>query len=102
MEISALLNQLGYNENEATTAQVKRILNNCDGLNLASVITLNDHLKPFGGFVAMSGSEDVFKIKSTQEMKENVLNVIKNWAEKNKMNIKKINETTHYILGKVI
>jgi len=102
MEISALLNQLGYNENEATTAQVKRILNNCDGLNLASVITLNDHLKPFGGFVAMSGSEDVFKIKSTQEMKENVLNVIENWAEKNKMNIKKINETTHYILGKNI
>ena len=102
MEISALLNQLGYNENDATTAQVKRILNNCDGLNLASVITLNDHLKPFGGFVAMSGSEDVFKIKSTQEMKENVLNVIENWAEKNKMNIKKINETTHYILGKVI
>ena len=99
MEISALLNQLGYNENDATTAQVKRILNNCDGLNLASVITLNDHLKPFGGFVAMSGSEDVFKIKSTQEMKENVLNVIENWAEKNKMNIKKINETTHYILG---
>ena len=102
MEISALLNQLGYNENEATTAQVKRILNNCDGLNLASVITLNDHLKPFGGFVAMSGSEDVFKIKSTQEMKENVLNVIENWAEKNKMNIKKINGTTHYILGKNI
>jgi len=102
MEISALLNQLGYNENDATTAQVKRILNNCDGLNLASVITLNDHLKPFGGFVAMSGSEDVFKIKSTQEMKENVLNVIENWAEKNKMNIKKINETTHYILGKNI
>ena len=102
MEISALLNQLGYNENDATAAQVKRILNNCDGLNLASVITLNDHLKPFGGFVAMSGSEDVFKIKSTQEMKENVLNVIENWAEKNKMNIKKINETTHYILGKNI
>ena len=102
MEISALLNQLGYNENDATTAQVKRILNNCDGLNLASVITLNDHLKPFGGFVAMSGSEDVFKIKSTQEMKENVLNVIENWAEKNKINIKKVNETTHYILGKNI
>ena len=102
MEISALLNQLGYNENDATIAQVKRILNNCDGLNLNSIVTLNDHLKPLGSFVAMSGSEDVFKIKSTQEMKENVLNVIENWAEKNKMNIKKINETTHYILGKNI
>lgn len=101
MEISALLNQLGYNENDATTAQVKRILNNCDGLNLSSIITLNDHLKPLGGFVAMSGSEDVFKIKNAGKTPD-ALNVIENWAEKNKINIKKVNETTHYILGKNI
>ena len=105
MEISALLNQLGYNENDATIAQVKRILNNCDGLNLNSIVTLNDHLKPLGSFVAMSGSEDVFKIKNagkTPGAQSDALNVIENWAEKNKVNIKKIKETTHYILGKVI
>ena len=105
MEISALLNQLGYNENDATIAQVKRILNTCDGLNLNSIVTLNDHLKPLGSFVAMSGSEDVFKIKNagkTPGAQSDALNVIENWAEKNKVNIKKINETTHYILGKVI
>ena len=105
MEISALLNQLGYNENDATIAQVKRILNNCDGLNLNSIVTLNDHLKPLGSFVAMSGSEDVFKIKNagkTPGAQSDALNVIENWAGKNKVNIKKINETTHYILGKVI
>ena len=101
MEISALLNQLGYNENDATASQVKRILNNCDGLNLSSIITLNDHLKPLGGFVAMSGSEDVFKIKNASKT-PGALNVIENWAEKNKINIKKVNETTHYILGKNI
>lgn len=101
MEISALLNQLGYNENDATAAQVKRILNNCDGLNLSSIITLNDHLKPLGGFVAMSGSEDVFKIKNASKT-PGALNVIENWAEKNKINIKRVNETTHYILGKNI
>lgn len=101
MEISALLNQLGYNENDATTAQVKRILNNCDGLNLSSIITLNDRLKPLGSFVAMSGSEDVFKIKNAGKTPD-ALNVIENWAEKNKINIKKVNETTHYILGKNI
>lgn len=101
MEISALLNQLGYNENDATAAQVKRILNNCDGLNLSSIVTLNDHLKPLGGFVAMSGSEDVFKIKNASKT-PGALNVIENWAEKNKINIKKVNETTHYILGKNI
>ena len=101
MEISALLNQLGYNENDATTAQVKRILNNCDGLNLSSIITLNDHLKPLGSFVAMSGSEDVFKIKSADKT-PGALNVIENWAEKNKISIKRVNENTHYILGKNI
>lgn len=101
MEISALLNQLGYNENDATASQVKRILNNCDGLNLSSIITLNDHLKPLGGFVAMSGSEDVFKIKNAGKTPD-ALNVIENWAKKNKINIKKVNETTHYILGKNI
>ena len=101
MEISALLNQLGYNENDATAAQVKRILNNCDGLNLSSIITLNDHLKPLGGVVAMSGSEDVFKIKNAGKT-PGALNVIENWADKNKINIKKVNETTHYILGKNI
>ena len=105
MEISALLNQLGYNENDATIAQVKRILNNCDGLNLNSIVTLNDHLKPLGSFVAMSGSEDVFKIKNagkTPGAQSDALNVIEHWAEKNKVNIKKINETTHSILGNVI
>lgn len=101
MEISALLNQLGYNENDATTAQVKRILNNCDGLNLSSIITLNDHLKPLGSFVAMSGSEDVFKIKNAGKTPD-ALNVIENWAEKNKISIKRVNENTHYILGKNI
>ena len=101
MEISALLNQLGYNENDATAAQVKRILNNCDGLNLSSIITLNDHLKPLGGFVAMSGSEDVFKIKNAGKTPD-ALNVIENWAEKNKISIKRVNENTHYILGKNI
>ena len=101
MEISALLNQLGYNENDATAAQVKRILNNCDGLNLSSIVTLNDHLKPLGGFVAMSGSEDVFKIKNASKT-PGALNVIENWAEKNKISIKRVNENTHYILGKNI
>ena len=101
MEISALLNQLGYNENDATAAQVKRILNNCDGLNLSSIITLNDHLKPLGGFVAMSGSEDVFKIKNAGKTPD-ALSVIENWAEKNKISIKRVNENTHYILGKNI
>ena len=49
----------------------------------------------------MSGSEDVFKIKNAGKTPD-ALNVIENWAKKNKINIKKVNETTHYILGKNI
>ena len=49
----------------------------------------------------MSGSENVFKIKNADKTPD-ALNVIENWAEKNKINIKKVNETTHYILGKNI
>ena len=49
----------------------------------------------------MSGSEDVFKIKSADKT-PGALNVIENWAEKNKISIKRVNENTHYILGKNI
>ena len=53
----------------------------------------------------MSSSEDVFKIKNagkTPDAQSDALNVIENWAEKNKISIKRVNETTHYILGKNI
>ena len=49
----------------------------------------------------MSGSEDVFKIKNAGKT-PGALNVIENWAEKNKISIKRVNENTHYILGKNI
>ena len=104
MDHNALLIQLGYNVNETTTAQMCRILNNTDGILPKSIIELNDHLKPHLCFVAMSGSEDRLKIKNVatvNEIKERVDEIIKNWANKYKMELKKINETTYYVMGKI-
>ncbi|AQW80521.1 hypothetical protein CPIN17260_0166 [Campylobacter pinnipediorum subsp. pinnipediorum] len=102
MDHKGLLTQLGYNTDEANEAQIKRILNNTDGLEIKQVLELHDHLKPHLCFVAMSGSEDRLKIKNVatiEEIRQNVENIIQNWAKKYKMNLKKINETTYYILG---
>ena len=103
MDHNALLTQLGYNVDETTTEHMRRILNNTDGLLPKSVIELNDHLKPHLCFVAMSGSEDRLKIKNIAtigEIKQRVDEIIDNWSKKYKMKLKKINDTTYYILGK--
>lgn len=103
MQVKALLTQLGYNTDEASIARMQQIINNTDGLDIQSIITLNDHLKPHLCFVAMSSSADRLKIKNTtkvEEIKNEVDEIIDSWAKKYKMRLEKINETTHYILGK--
>lgn len=104
MDHSALLTQLGYNADDVTIAQIKRILNNSNGVSPEQIITLNDHLKHHLCFVAMSGSEDYFKIKNVataEGIKQEVEDIIKNWANKHKIELKEINDTTYYILGKI-
>lgn len=103
MDLAALLNQLNYEANEVTLAQIKRVLNNSSGIEAEHIITLNDHLRPHRCFVAMSGSEDYFKIKNVATaggIKEEVEKIILNWANKNKISLKRVNDSTHYILGK--
>ncbi|QCD52039.1 type II secretion system protein [Campylobacter sp. RM16192] len=105
MDLVALLNQLNYEANEVTLAQIKRVLNNSNGVEPESIITLNDHLKPHRCFVAMSGSEDYFKIKNVATadgIKAEVEQIIQNWANKHKFSLRKVNDTTHYVLGKVL
>ncbi|WP_169972879.1 type II secretion system protein [Campylobacter sp. RM16191] len=105
MDLVALLNQLNYEANEVTLAQIKRVLNNSNGVEPENIITLNDHLKPHRCFVAMSGSEDYFKIKNiatAEGIKAEVEQIIQNWANKHKFSLRKVNDTTHYILGKVL
>lgn len=104
MDYKGLLTQLGYNIDDASIAQMQRILNNLDGVSIKQILELHDHLKSNLCFVAMSSSEDRLKIKNIAtiaEIKEKVDQMIFAWANKYKVNIKKINQTTYYILGRV-
>ncbi|MCD8213943.1 MAG: type II secretion system protein [Campylobacter sp.] len=104
MDHNALLTQLGYNIDDSTSEQMRRILNNTDGIDPQSIIILNDHLKPHLCFIAMSGSEDRLKIKNVAtitEIKQRVDEIVENWSKKYKMKLKKINDTTYYITGKI-
>ncbi len=99
-----LLSQLGYNEDEVSLTQLKRILNSSNGIEPAQIVALNDHLKTFGCFVAMSGSCDYFKIKNVAtrpDERAQVDVIVDKWADKHKFSLKTANENTKYILGRI-
>ena len=99
-----LLSQLGYNEDKVSLNQLKRILNNSNGIEPAQIVALNDHLKTFGCFVAMSGSCDYFKIKNVAtrpDERAQVDEIADKWAGKHKFSLKTQNENTKYILGRI-
>ena len=105
MEHEAMLKQLGYIPNEALLAQLMKIEKNTEGYDKISkhIMDLHDHLKVNKGYVAMSNSNDYFKIKlsdvsdeETQEAKEK----IEHFAEKFKVNLLKVEGAkTYYIKG---
>lgn len=99
--MDALLTQLGYNKDDVSRELIKLVFNSTDGLESKSVIALNDHLKPIGGYVAISGSEPRLKVKLPDdiELKQKCKETLFTWANKYKMNLKEINENTFYILG---
>lgn len=101
MELQALLKQLGYNDDEASLNLIKRAFNETDGMQVDSVIALNDHLKPLGGYVALSGSAPRLKVKlPAGEAGDDAANIAIAWASKNKLGLKMINENTYYIIGR--
>ena len=100
-----MLRQLGYAPNEALLSQIENIENNTKGYEKIQkhIMDLHDHLKVDDSFVALSNSENYFKIKieapspeRTQEAHEKV----KRFVEKFKIEIKKLeNKDTYYIIG---
>ena len=106
MEISLILNKLGYSANDALTEQVKRILSNCDlnDTELSHLLDLHEKIFKFNGFVAISNSEDVFKIKCEGRPSDirNFNEIVTNWADKFKLKIRKIDgKETYYLLGRL-
>jgi phosphomannomutase len=101
----AMLTQLGYAPNEALVSQLKRIEENTTGYEKIQkhIMDLHEHLKVDGSFVALSNSEDCFKIKveaQSPEIAEEAHEKIKRFSDKFKVTVNKLpNKETYYIVG---
>lgn len=105
MANEAILTQLGYVPNEALLAQLDRIVKNTHGFEKISkhIMDLNTALKVDGGYVALSNSEDCFKIKFENvcsECREGTLAKIDHFATKYKVKLERVEgKDTFYIRG---
>ena len=105
MQKDAMLRQLGYAPNEALINQLDKIERNTVGYEKIQkhIMDLHDHLKVDGSFVALSNSENYFKIKveaSSPELAEEAHEKIKHFSNKFKVTVNRLdNKKTYYILG---
>jgi hypothetical protein len=102
----ALLSQLGYSKTEPSIKQMTKTIDNTNGFNNFSkhILALHDQLAPMKGFVALSNSKDVFKIKRSQEVSKEIdeefVNLVEGWADKYKIKLEKVEKKpTYYIIG---
>jgi len=102
----ALLTQLGYTQNTQTLNQIKNIIENTKDFEKFSchIPSFNDALAVEKGYIAMSNSENYLKIKCNEDSSADNLtaftNLVKHWADKYKLDLKKVdNKNTYYILG---
>lgn len=105
MQRDAMLTQLGYAPNEALLSQIEKIENNTQGYEKIKkhIMDLHDHLKVDGSFIALSNSENYFKIKieaSSTELAAEAHEKVKHFSDKFKVKVNKLeNKETYYILG---
>lgn len=105
MDKKAFITQLGYDTNEHIIQQMNSILNKNGNITklFNHLITLHDKLKHINGFVAMSNSENVLKIKcenSSPKLLEEFHEIVKKFKDKYKLNLKKLeNKEVYYIVG---
>ncbi len=105
MQRDAMLTQLGYVPNDALLNQLERIEKNTAGYEKIQkhIMDLNDHLKVDDSYVAMSNSNDYFKIKiesTSPEMAQEAHEKIQHFSEKYKVTVEKVDKKeTYYIIG---
>jgi len=105
MQKEAMLTQLGYVPNSALLEQLDRIQENTIGYEKIQkhIMDLHDHLKVDDSYVAMSNSNDYFKIKidsKSPEIAQEAHEKIKHFSEKYKVKVDKLeNKNTYYIVG---
>jgi len=101
----AILRQLDYTPNEALKLQVGRIINNTEAFDKFEkhMMELHKQLKVDGSYVAMSNSEDYFKIKieaPSEALREEAHGKIQHWSEKYKVQTARVEKKdTYYIKG---
>jgi len=101
----AMLTQLGYKPNEALLTQLKTIEENTTGYEKIQkhIMDLHDHLKVDNSYVALSNSNDYFKIKiesKTPEIAQEAREKVDHFSDKFKVKLEKVqNKETYYILG---
>ena len=102
----ALLTQLGYTHNTQTLNQINNIIANTEGFEKFSphIPSFNDALAVEKGYIAMSNSEDYLKIKCNEDSSADNLSaftaLVNHWADKYKLELRKIdNKNTYYIIG---
>jgi len=105
MQRDAMLTQLGYAPNDALVQQLQRIEENTVGYEKIQkhIMDLHDHLKVDDSFVALSNSEDCFKIKieaKSPELTQEAHEKVKHFSDKFKVIVNKLdNKETYYIVG---
>ncbi len=105
MVAKGLLTQFGYSITPSTEEQAKAIIENTKGFEHVEkhLVTLNDKLKNYEGFVGLSSSHEYFKIKNTSKDEETVKlveDMILQWSQKYKIKIEKVpNKQTYYVIG---
>jgi len=105
MNNEAMLKQLGYAPNEALLSQFDRIVNNTNSFEKIQkhILDLHEHLKVDDSHVAMSNSEDYFKIKieaPSPERTQEAIEKVDHFADKYKVDLKQVEgKNTFYILG---
>jgi hypothetical protein len=105
MQNDAMLVQLGYVPNSALIKQLDRIEKNTVGYEKIQkhIMDLHNHLKVDDAYVALSNSNDYFKIKiesSSPEMAKVAHDKIDHFSQKFKVTLNKLdNKDTYYIIG---
>jgi hypothetical protein len=101
----AILRQLDYTPNDALKEQMGRVIENTLSFEKIEkhIMELHKQLKVDGSYVAMSNSEDYFKIKidaPSPELTEEAHEKIRHWSQKYKVNTSKVEKKdTYYIKG---
>lgn len=105
MQKEAVLVQLGYVPNEALVSQLDRIQNNTMGYEKIQkhIMDLHNHLKVNGSYVALSNSNDYFKIKvdaTSEELAKEAHEKVEHFSQKYKVKVDKLKDKeTYYIIG---